>query len=121
MTSEMFSSVSAFYIDLWKHVDAFSDEHRWLHLTPIPDLTERMRALKAGFTTLHSKLQAHDPMLAAQVASDLEEVQTLTHHYIAQQPQPGSPWFRQAAKMSTYLQELGLRYAELASAREGER
>lgn len=115
MTSEMFSNLSTFYIDLWQHVDAFLDENRWLRVHPVLNINERVRVLEARYEALSSKIR--DPTLAAQVSRDLEDVQVLTQNYIKQKPEPGSQWFRQAEKVRSYLQELGLRYAELASTR----
>ncbi|MBI2918529.1 MAG: hypothetical protein HYY01_11120 [Chloroflexi bacterium] len=111
--SDMFGKLSAFYIALWQHLDAFWPDNRWLRLQPLPDIEVRLQSL----ATAHRELKdlVSDSALGHQIKSDLATVKALTKRYIQENPGPESEWFQEAGKMRSYLQGLGLRYAELAS------
>jgi len=112
-TSAMFGKLSAFYIGLWQQLDAFWPDNRWLRLQPVPDLETRLQSLRTAYLEL--KELVSEPVLAQQIKSDLRTVEALTKRYMQEEPRPESQWFKEAGKMRSYLQELGLRYAELAS------
>ena len=114
MAGEMFSNLSAFYVELWEHMDAFFDDTRWLRLYSVPGIEERADAMTARYAKLC--LDLGEPTLVEQVRRDFKDVEALTKEYMERKPEPDSPWFSRVNKMRGYLQELGLRYAELASA-----
>jgi len=124
--SEIFDKLSAFYLELWQHLDALFDDNRWLRPYSVPDIDERSHAIHARYAALAAKLDK-DPIMAEQVRRDFEEVELLIQEYLvlrlvrksAREPEHGSQWFRRADKMRSYLQELGLRYAGLASTSVG--
>jgi cysteinyl-tRNA synthetase len=113
--NEVFHNLSAFYIDMWQHMDAFFDDNRWLRLTDVKSIEERAEHVKAGYAALGEKLH-QDPHLAEFVKSDFKAVEALVREYLELHPERGSNWFKRADKLRSYLQMLGLRYAELSSA-----
>ncbi|OFW44690.1 MAG: hypothetical protein A3J28_16630 [Acidobacteria bacterium RIFCSPLOWO2_12_FULL_60_22] len=110
----MYNTLSAFYLELWRHLDGFFDENRWLRTDSVPPVDERLENLKSAYEAISSVKIGWGVPLARQIRRDFEDVERLTKEYCLQKPQPCRKWFKDAEKMRSYCQELGLRYAELA-------
>jgi hypothetical protein len=111
----LFHNISAFYLAMWHHIDAFFDDNPWVRIAPVLSIDERVEDVRTSYAALSEKLDK-DPHLAQQARSDFEAVEALVQEYLEQHPERGSNWFKRADKLRSYLQMLGLRYAELSSA-----
>lgn len=107
----IYQELSAFYLQLWRHLDAF-DEDRWLRTESVPPVDKRLETLKSTYEDMGRLLR--DTTLAGQIRKDFKDVKRLTEDYCREKPKPDSDWFQHARKMSSYCQELGLRYSEMA-------
>ena len=52
--SKAYGSLSEFYLALWAHIDAFSDESRWFRASATPSMKERIAELSEKFHTLQN-------------------------------------------------------------------
>ena len=118
--NKTFNELSAFYIALWGHLDAFFDDNRWLRVYPAENLSDRREYLRGRYRKLRvGFIEEPEPILSTQINKDFTDVEDLTKEYLEKNPKPGDDWFTRARSLCTYLEELGLRYAELSAKERG--
>jgi hypothetical protein len=110
--SKAFHALSIFYISVWAYVNTFFDDSRWLQTTPT--LIDPYVKLEKSLERIQQ--DEIDGVTYKQVMHDFNSVEKLRSGLKEQDNKPDPNWFKQADKLRTYAQELGLRYAEMAAA-----
>jgi hypothetical protein len=112
MYQNTFNDLSAFYINLWQYLNTFFNDSRWSQVHPNgTSKVDRFHLLEASLERLRANQL--DSTIDAQFEQDFARVEQILKEY---EEVPLDTWFKQADKLRTYAQELGLRYAEMAAA-----
>jgi hypothetical protein len=110
--SKAYGSLSEFYLALWAHMDAFSDESRWFRASATPSMKERIAELSEKFHTLQNmKL---DGVLMSSISNEFET----TLHLGQQFMESGTTDIalrHQVEDWKATMQNLGLEFARLES------
>ena len=110
--SEVYGSVSAFYLALWAHVDALSDRSRWLRASETPSAKERVAELYEKFHTLQNmKL---DGVLMSSISNEFETTLHLAEEY-RERGATDNALRHQVEDWKASMQNLGLEFARLES------
>ena len=110
MNHEMYGSVSAFYLALWAHMDALSDQSRWLRASETPSKKERELELSARLRSLQDmKL---DGVLMSSISNEFEETLRLVNEY-TERGEPDSALRHKVEDWKATMQNFGLEYARL--------
>jgi hypothetical protein len=111
LNGEAFHALSSFYVSVWAYMNTFFDDTRWLQTASIQ--TDPYLLLEKSLERIrHDEI---DGIAYKQVVHDFNVVEKLRESLDEQNNKPDSNWLSRAAKMRTYSQELGLRYAEMAT------
>jgi|SRR6266436_1610322 hypothetical protein len=109
---EVYGSVSAFYLALWAHMDAFSDQSRWLRASETPPPGERAAELSKRFERLQEMKIDH--LLMSSISNELETTLRLAEEFLDHGAKDVALRHRIEDWKAT-LQNLGLEFARLES------
>jgi len=109
---EMYGSVSAFYLALWAHVDAFSDQSRWLRASETPSTQERAAELSKQFEALQE--MKIDQLLMSSISNEFNTTLRLADEFL-ERGATDVALRRQVEDWKATLQNLGLEFARLES------
>ena len=106
-TIEIFNNLSKFYIGTWAYLGTLLDDNRWMQIAP-SDHEERGR-LEIYYQQVIKQVDIE--ALKVQVQSDYERVE-----HLELKPAPQNPeWRNEVDNLRDYAQDLGLKYAQMAS------
>ena len=109
---EMYGSVSAFYLALWAHVDAFSEQSRWLRASETPSTQERAAELSKQFEALQEMKIDH--LLMSSISNEFNTTLRLADEFL-ERGATDVALRRQVEDWKATLQNLGLEFARLES------
>jgi hypothetical protein len=109
---EVYGQVSAFYLALWAHLDALSDQSRWLRAAPTASPQERATELFQRFEALQ-KLGI-DGRLISSLSDEFKMTLHLADECLERGVTDGALWHQVEGWKAT-LQSLGLEFARLES------
>lgn len=117
MDQELFNLLSAFYIDIWRYLNSFYDDSRWLQVYESEEIerSSRLDNLQREYQDIINH-NLYDTPLGNQVNLDYNRIEQLSRdfsEFSTEQPL-GEDWLARAETMRAYAQDLGLRYAEIA-------
>ena len=111
LNGEAFNALSSFYVSVWAYMSTFFGDTRWLQTAPT--IIDPYLMLEKSLERIqHDEI---DGVTFKQVMRDFNNVEKLRRGLKEQDNKPDSNWFKQADKIRSYAQELGLRYAEMAT------
>ena len=110
--SEACGSVSAFYLALWAHVDAFSDQSRWLRASETPSTRERAAELSKRFERL--QMMKIDHLLMLSISNEFNTTLRLAEEFL-ERGATDVALRHQVEDWKATLQNLGLEFARLES------
>ena len=110
--SEAYGSVSAFYLALWAHMDAFSDESRWFRAAATPAMKERVAELYEKFHALqNTKL---DGVLMSSISNEFQTTLRLAQEFM-EKGATDIALRHQVEDWKATMHNLGLEFARLES------
>jgi hypothetical protein len=109
---EVYGQVSAFYLALWAHLDALSDQSRWFRAAPTPSPQERATELFERFEALQ-KLGIDGRLMAA-LSDEFKATLRLADEFLERGVTNGA-LRHQVEDWKATLQSLGLEFARLES------
>jgi hypothetical protein len=110
--SKAYGSLSAFYLALWAHLDAFSDESRWFRASATLSMKERVAELSEKFHTLQNmKL---DGVLMSSISNEFETTLHLAQEFM-ERGVTDIALRHQVEDWKATMQNLGLEFARLES------
>ena len=112
LESKAYGSLSEFYLALWAHIDAFSDESRWFRASAMPSMKERVADLSEKFHMLQNmKL---DRVLMSSISNEFETTLHLGQEFMERGATDIALRHRVEDWKAT-MQNLGLEFARLES------
>jgi len=108
--SKAYGSLSEFYLALWAHMDAFSDESRWFRATP--SMKERIAELSEKFHTLQN--MKIDGVLMSSISNEFETTLHLGQEFM-ERGATDIALRHQVEDWKATMQNLGLEFARLES------
>jgi hypothetical protein len=110
---EFYGSVSAFYLALWDHLDALSDQSRWLRAYQISSSEDRTAELSGRFEALQKTLPV-DPVLMSSLTDQYQTTLRLAGEFL-RRGADDIAFLHQVEDWKATLQSLGLEFARLES------
>jgi hypothetical protein len=111
MESELYGSVSEFYLALWAHLDAFSDKSRWLRASETLGPKERVAELYKKFQALQIKPTG---VLMSSISKEFETTLQLADEFM-ERGATDSALRQRVEDWKATLQNFGLEFARLES------
>ena len=111
---EFYGMVSAFYLALWDHLDAFSDQSRWFRAHQTPSIKDRTAELSGRFEALQKTLLV-DPVLMSSLTDQYQRTLRLANEFLGPGAADDTALLRQVEDWKATLQSLGLEFARLES------
>ena len=111
---EFYGSVSAFYLAMWDHLDAFSEQSRWFRAHQTPSIQERTAELSGRFEALQKALPV-DPVLMSSLTDQYQRTLRLADQFLGLGAAHDPALLHQVEDWKATLQSLGLEFARLES------